>query len=239
MQKRISLADLVGKEDVFFFEGGTWQVLYVTRECFRNLLNLIYGRARQDKPNGAHRGWCHCGAPYAVVAEQGDLPKWCAVKGNIFNHVDVGSFWWNRTFYPGPHGCWPRDVLCIGDPFTGVGEEQTALCRGHLRSKGEHFAHGNSQPWRWLWVTGIFCSKSPVNWNLLKLCCKCIQLIRIAVGNYAISFFHGLGIKPWFCFRRKLYTRSVIPNHSEPHDIGDVVKLRWKDVKDVRQLGRF
>lgn len=56
--------------------------------------------------------------------------------------------------------------------------------------------------------------------------CKCIQLIRIAVGNYAISFFHGLGIKPWFCFRKKLYTRSVIPNHSEPRDIGDVVKLR-------------
>ena len=56
--------------------------------------------------------------------------------------------------------------------------------------------------------------------------CKCIQLMHIADGNYAISFFHGLGIKPWFCFRRKLYTRSVIPKHSEPRDIGDVVKLR-------------
>ena len=40
MQKRISIADLVGKEDVFFFEGGTWQVLYVTRECFCNFLFL-------------------------------------------------------------------------------------------------------------------------------------------------------------------------------------------------------
>ena len=71
--------------------------------------------------------------------------------------------------------------------------------------------------------------------------CKCIQLIRIAVGNYAISFFHGLRDKTVVLLQEKtiLYCRSVIPNHSEPRDIGDVVKLRWKDVKDVRQFGRF
>ena len=122
----------------------------------------ICGRARQDKPNGAHRRWCHCGAPYAVVDQQGASPeRMCSQRKHFFSKFDVRS--WNRTFHkpPGPHSY----ALCVGHPCTGVGEEQAAFCRDISDQGVKTPNHDGGCEWR------ILCSKCPVNWNLLKMCC--------------------------------------------------------------------